>query len=95
MLLARRRLPGLTRTQVMKLPSSVRLAHEDWRRAEQKVPALPVLRERSRRLALSLLELGEAPKEVESPPAPPAVPPQPRREAMAWAVARHPAPLPR
>ena len=62
-LLVRRRLPGLTRTQVIEAARRrCRQAHEDWRRAEQKDPALPVLRERSRRLALSLLELGESPE---------------------------------
>jgi hypothetical protein len=94
-LLVRRRLPGLTRTQVMKLPSSVRLAHEDWRRAEQKVPALPVLRERSRRLALSLLELGESPEEVVGHLHRLRFHPSLTNEAMAWAVARHAGPIPR
>jgi hypothetical protein len=94
-LLVRRRLPGLTRTQVMKLPSSVRQAHDDWRRAEQDVPALPVLRERSRRLALSLLELGETPEEVVGHLHRLRFHPSLTNEAMAWAITRHTGPIAR
>ena len=88
-LLTRRRLPGLSRTQAAKLPPLARAAHEAWREAEQKTPALPVMRERSRSLALSLLELGEAPTEVEAHLHRLRFHPSLCREAMAWAVAHH------
>jgi hypothetical protein len=95
-LLARRRLPGLSRTQVLKLPGPVRLAHDAWRLAEQATPALPVMRERSRRLALSLLELGESPQEVTTHLHHLRFHPSLCREALAWAVEHHHSPtLPR
>jgi hypothetical protein len=88
-LLARRRFPGLSRSQVMKLPASVREAHEAWRVAEQATPALPAMRERSRRLALSLLELGESPQEVSQHLHRLRFHPSLCHEALTWAVARH------
>jgi hypothetical protein len=88
-LLARRRLPGLSRTQVLKLPTPVREAHEAWRVAEQSTPALPAMRERSRRLALSLLELGETPEEVAHHLHRLRFHPSLSHEAIAWAVERH------
>jgi hypothetical protein len=96
-LLARRRLPGLSRSQVLKLPGGVRLAHDAWRLAEQATPALPVLRERSRRLALSLLELGESPEEVTAHLQRLRFHPALCSEALSWAVERHAQPprLPR
>ena len=87
-LLARRRLPGLSRTQVLKLPAGLREAHDAWRAAEQSAPALPVLRERARSLALSLLELGEAPAEVEHHLHRLRFHPSLCREAMTWAIER-------
>jgi hypothetical protein len=95
-LLARRRLPGLSRTQVDKLPPPVREAHEAWRSAERATPALPVMRERSRRLALSLLELGETPEEVAHHLHRLRFHPSLCGEAIAWAVEHHTGqPLPR
>jgi hypothetical protein len=88
-LLARRRLPGLSRTQVAKLPTGAREAHEAWRAAEHRIPALPVLRERSRSLALSLLELGEDANEVEHHLLRLRFHPALCREALTWAVAHH------
>lgn len=88
-LLARRRLPGLSRSQVAKLPTGAREAHEAWKAAEYKTPALPVLRERSRSLALSLLELGEDANEVEHHLLRLRFHPALCREALTWAVAHH------
>lgn len=88
-LLTRRRLPGLSRSQALKLPPGAREAHDAWRAAEQQTPALPVMRERSRSLALSLLELGEAPTEVEAHLHRLRFHPSLCREAMTWAVAHH------
>jgi hypothetical protein len=62
----RRKLPPLTRLQIARLPEPVQRAHQSW----QDVPPpadVPVeqLKERARGLALSLLELGEAPEATE------------------------------
>jgi hypothetical protein len=87
--LARRRLPGLTRVQAGKLPGGLREAHEAWRAAELKTPALPVLRERARSLALTLLQIGEAPEEVRSHLHRLHFHPALTAEALGWAVHRH------
>jgi hypothetical protein len=65
-LLVRRRLPPLTRTQAAKLPPHLRPVHDRWREEALRAPAAPVLRERASTLALTLLQLGEAPLEVEA-----------------------------
>jgi hypothetical protein len=64
-LLARRKLPGLTRSQVGKLPAPLQEAHEAYKAAERQAPALPVMRERARTLALTLLQVGETVEEVD------------------------------
>jgi hypothetical protein len=64
--LARRKLPGLTRTQVGKLPAPLREAHQAYMSAEQQAPALPVMRERARVLAVTLLQVGETAAEVDA-----------------------------
>jgi hypothetical protein len=86
--LVRRRLPSLSRTQVLRLPVSVREAHDAWTVAATATPALPVLRERARALALSLLELGETPTEVEHHLQRLRFHPSLCREALAWAATR-------
>jgi hypothetical protein len=93
-LLARRRLPGLSRAQADRLPSSVQQAHEAWRLAERATPALPAMRERSRRLALSLLQLGETPSEIAHHLHRLRFHPSLSREAIAWAEDRYPTPDP-
>jgi hypothetical protein len=53
----RRRLPPLTRPQVLHLPKPLRQEHQQWL---ESVPAGPdAMRRRARQLALSLMELGE------------------------------------
>ena len=53
----RRRLPPLTRPQVLHLPKPLRHEHQQWL---ESVPTGPdAMRRRARQLALSLLELGE------------------------------------
>jgi hypothetical protein len=56
-LAVRRRLPPLTRRQVVRLPSSLQLAHQRWQ--ETQPGAADAVRRRARQLALSLVELGE------------------------------------
>lgn len=56
-LAVRRRLPPLTRRQVVRLPSSLQLSHQRWQ--ENQPGAADAVRRRARQLALSLVELGE------------------------------------
>lgn len=87
-LLVRRRLPGLSRTQVLRLPRGLREAHDDWAAAASTTPALPVLRERARALAVSLLQLGESREEVGRHLRHLRFDPPLCREAVAWAEGR-------
>lgn len=87
-LLARRKLPGLTRTQVGKLPPPLREAHEAYKAAEQQAPALPVMRERARTLALTLLQVGETPAEVDAHLRRLRFHPSLVRESVHWALDR-------
>lgn len=64
-LAVRRRLPPLNRRQLVRLPESVQLAHQRHVEADLATPPLEKMRRRSRRLALSLLELGETLEETE------------------------------
>lgn len=55
---ARRHLPPLTRGQVDRLPAPLRDEHERWTTRRPSRPPLEEARERARRLALSLFEMG-------------------------------------
>jgi hypothetical protein len=55
----RRRLPPLARRQLDRLPAAVQREHRLWAREDARRPEAAMLRERARRLALSLLQLGE------------------------------------
>ena len=86
-ILARRKLPPLTRGQVTKLPERLQQQHHDW----QANPALADARQRTRgrRLALSLFELGEGVETAELQLLRWRFPPAVAREATAWAWRRH------
>lgn len=58
-LAVRRKVPPLTRRQVLHLSATTQAAHEAWNAAELRTPAVEQLQQRCRRLALSLCELGE------------------------------------
>ncbi|MBV9412036.1 MAG: hypothetical protein JO148_10600 [Acidimicrobiia bacterium] len=58
-LAVRRKLPPLNRRQVDHLPEMLRDAHQRWQDEQLRIPAVDGLRRRCRRLALSLVELGE------------------------------------
>lgn len=64
-LAVRRKLPPLNRRQLVRLPAALQAEHEEWMARTSAEPEVERLRRRSRHLALSLLELGEAPDEVE------------------------------
>jgi len=58
-LAVRRRVPPLNRRQVQHLPADLQAAHKRWQEEQLATPAAEQVRRRCRRLALSLLELGE------------------------------------
>ena len=64
-LAVRRKLPPLNRRQLVRLPDAVQAEHEAWQTGHLREPEIDKLRRRSRRLALSLLELGEDPEATE------------------------------
>src|SRR4051794_19937744 len=86
-LLARRKLPPLTRGQVTRLPEPLQRQHRAW----QDDPAGndERLKQRARRLALSLLELGEDVEGAERQLHRWRFHPIAAREATAWAWRRH------
>ena len=62
-LAVRRKLPPLTRVQVQRLPGPLRAEHHRWHELDLRIPSVEQRRRRARRLALSLIELGE-PRDV-------------------------------
>ncbi|MBX3314184.1 MAG: hypothetical protein KF906_07670 [Actinobacteria bacterium] len=64
-LTVRRRLAPLTRHQVSRLGPALRDEHEAWQRTEAERPTVEEVRRRARRLALSLVELGEDDEAIE------------------------------
>jgi hypothetical protein len=55
----RRKLPPLSQRQLARLPEALRAEHAEWVDGAPPEPATDELRDRARRLALSLVELGE------------------------------------
>jgi hypothetical protein len=88
-LAVRRRLPPLTRRQLARLPAAVQAEHERWREAEAGVPAAEALSRRARRLALSLVELGEDVEATERQLLRWRFHPALAREATRWAWEHH------
>jgi hypothetical protein len=58
-------MPPLNRRQLVRLPESIQAEHDAWNEGDRTEPEIDKLRRRSRRLALSLLELGEDPEATE------------------------------
>ncbi len=87
----RRKLPPLTRTQIERLPETLRRSHETWTAAATSTTEVRVeqLRNRARHLALSLLELGEDGEATERQLHRWRVHPAMAHDATAWALARH------
>ena len=88
-LAVRRRLPPLNRRQLMRLPPELQAAHQQWQDEQLRTPAAESLRRRVRRLALSLLELGEDLEATERQLLRWKFHPELCREAAGWAWARH------
>ena len=88
-LAVRRKLPPLSRRQLVRLPPSLQAAHQEWHEEQLRTPAADQLRRRCRRLALSLLELGEDLESTERQLHRWRFHPVMSREAAAWAWERH------
>ena len=87
-LAVRRKLPPLTRRQILRLSPELVAAHQAWQESELQTPVQEQQRRRSRRLALSLLELGEDVEATEHQLARWKFHPTLCREAVAWALER-------
>lgn len=85
----RRTMPPLTRKQVERLPESLRVEHSRWVDQAPAAAQAAALRDRARRLALSLLELGEEADATERQLLRWRFPEPIAREATMWAVDRH------
>ncbi len=88
-LAVRRKLPPLNRRQILRLPPELAAAHQAWQESQLQTPAHEQQRRRARRLALSLLELGEDAEAAEQQLSRWKFHPTLCREATAWAVDRH------
>jgi hypothetical protein len=88
-LAVRRKLPPLSRRQLQRLPEALQDEHRRWQDAELHTPPVEALRRRSRRLALSLLELGEGLEECERQLLRWRFTPALARESAAWAWEHH------
>jgi hypothetical protein len=86
-LLARRKLPPLTRGQVTRLPEPLQVQHLEWQHDPAQEDAR--MKVRARRLALSLLELGEDVEGAERQLHRWRFHPLVARDATAWAWRRH------
>lgn len=85
----RRKLPPLSRGQVSKLPEAGQVAHREWQESELRVPSEVARGRQARRLALSLLELGEDLESTERWLLRWKYQPLIARTAAAWAWQRH------
>ena len=88
LLLVRRKLPPLTRHQIARLPEPLQAQHAEWVQ-DQRAGSVSEQRNRARRLALSLFEVGEDVEATERQLHRWRFPPLVAREAVAWAWNRH------
>lgn len=85
----RRRLPPLNRRQVSRLDEARQAEHDAWQERQLRVPNEEQAQRRSRRLALSLVELGEGREDTERQLLRWRYHPNVAREAAEWAWDRH------
>ncbi len=78
----------LTRTQIERLPAHVRDEHATWQREARRSPDVEQHRRRARRLALSLMEIGETDEQVERQLHRWKIHPAMAHEALRWAHER-------
>lgn len=89
----RHRAPSLSYQQVARLPASLRDAHDAWQAQDRQAPSADDVRRRARRLALSLLELGETDEAVEHQLHRWKIHPAFAHEGLQWAKARRKVPV--
>jgi hypothetical protein len=87
-LAVRRKLPPLNQRQVLRLPESLRAAHQRWQEDELRTPPSEHLRRRARQLALSLVDIGENAETAERQLLRWRFPATVARQAAAWACER-------
>src|SRR4051794_22232552 len=88
-LAVRRKLPPLARRHLARLPESLQEEHRAWQEADLQVPELERQRRRARKLALSLIALGEDLEGTERQLARWHHPPAICRESALWAWREH------
>jgi hypothetical protein len=88
-LAVRRKVPPLNRRQLLHISPALQEAHVQWQEAALDIPGHEQLRRRSRRLALSLLELGEDREATERQLLRWKFHPVVARDAAVWAADRH------
>lgn len=88
-LAVRRKVPPLSRRQIVRLPAELQQSHEHWQAGRRQTPTVEGQRRRARQLALSLLELGEDLETTERQLARWRIHPAMAHEAAAWAWDRH------
>lgn len=87
-LAVRRRVPPLSRRQVQRLSPGLAAAHAEWQSRELSRPGSDEQRQRCRRLALSLAQVGEDGEATERQLLHWRFPPRLARESAEWAQAR-------
>jgi len=85
----RRRVPPLTRRQVLRLPDALRREHEAWQAAQIGARGEAAMVRSARNLALTMLELDPDASAVEQRLATWRVHPVVARDAAVWALERH------
>jgi hypothetical protein len=88
-LAVRRKLPPLNRRQLTRLSEPLQDAHRRWQEEQLRIPAVEAQRRRCRRLALSLIELGEDLEGTERQLHRWKFHPAMAHESAAWAWRRH------
>lgn len=83
------KLPPLTRVQIERLPAHIRDEHAVWQDEARRAPDVEQMRRRARRLALSLVELGETDQQVEQQLHRWKIHPALAHDALRWAHERH------
>ncbi|HZN15842.1 MAG TPA: hypothetical protein VFB78_16355 [Acidimicrobiales bacterium] len=88
-LAVRRKVPPLSRRQIIRLPPDLKKSHDAWQAAQLQAPTVESQRRRARQLALSLFELGEDLETAERQLLRWKFHPAMAHEAAAWGWDRH------
>ena len=88
-LAVRRRMPPINRRHIRRLPTPLQAAHEEWMAAQVGGQAVEAERRNARRLAITLVELGEGLDSTERTLGAAGFHPAVCRESSAWAWDRH------